>query len=544
MTPTRTRWPFFIALVVGVSAVAIVSYFILAKPRGEAVPASGGRYVEGVTRATDRINPLFAGPNPTDTDVASLVFSGLVRLSPDGTPQPDLAQRWEITGNGQSYIFHLRPGLAWQDGQPFSSDDVVFTFRAIADPNFKGDPALAQVMQGVVVTARDPQTVEFKLEQAYAPFLSYLTVGILPQHLLGGLTADQLFNAPFNAHPVGTGPYAFKSGGEGGVTLESNPTYYLGPPKISTFEFRVFAGQGALLAALREGSIDGALLGAGLERAELDVLRANAAYTTHALTGTAFEIVYLDTRLPVFSDPHVRLALRQAIDVRALIASAGNGYGVPVVAGIPSDSWAFTKMDGPKFDPGAAASALEQAGWARRSDGIRRKGDVSLSFTLATANDAASVALANEIARQWVAIGAAVRVQPLDGSSFVNGVLLPRKFQAALAVVDPGADPDPYPFWHSSQVAPPGRDLASYADPRIDDVLERARQTTDTRRRKDLYALFQAYFLADMPSIPLFAPASIYVQSTRVHGFTGSLLFTPASRFHDVNAWYIDTRVR
>ncbi len=544
MTQTRTRWPFFIALVLGVSAVAIVSYFILANPKGEAVPASGGRDVEGVTRPPDRINPLFAGANPTDSDLASLVFSGLVRLSADGTPQPDLAQRWEITGNGQSYIFHLRPGVAWQDGEPFSSDDVVFTFRAIADPNFKGDPALAQLMQGVVVTARDPLTVEFKLEQAYAPFLAYLTVGILPRHLLDGLDANRLFNAPFNAHPVGTGPYAFRRSSDSGVTLESNPTYYLGPPKISTLEFKVFPDQAALLAALRQHSIDGALLGADASRAEIDVLRASAAYTVHALTGTEFDIVYLDTRLPVFSDPRVRLALREAIDVQALIASAGDGHGVPAMAGIPPGSWAYTKTDAPRFDPGAAATALEQAGWSRRSDGIRRKGGVSLSFTLSAANDADSVALANEIARQWSAIGADVRVQAVEGSSFVSGELLQRKFQAALAVIDPGPDPDPYPFWHSSQVTPPGRNLASYADPRIDDLLERARQTTDTQRRKDLYALFQAYFIADMPSIPLFAPASIYVQSARVHGFSDSLLFSPASRFHDINAWYIDTRVR
>src|SRR5690242_1003137 len=138
MTARTTRWPFFIALVVGATAAAIIGYFILSDRPGEAVPSSGGQYTEGVLRAPDRMNPLFAGPNQTDADVASLVFSGLVRLGPDGTPQPDLAERWDITGNGQDYLFHLRQGVAWQDGEPFTSDDVVFTFRAISDPSFKG----------------------------------------------------------------------------------------------------------------------------------------------------------------------------------------------------------------------------------------------------------------------------------------------------------------------------------------------------------------------------------------------------------------------
>jgi peptide/nickel transport system substrate-binding protein len=543
MTPQRTRWPFFIALVLGVSAVAVLSYFILSDQKGEAVPASGGHYTEGVTRAPDRINPLFSSANQTDADISSLVFSGLVRLGPDGTPEPDLAERWEVTGNGQSYVFHLREGIAWQDGEPFTSDDVVFTFRAIADPNFKGDPALAQLMQGVVVTARDPLTVEFKLEQAYAPFLAYLTVGILPRHLLDGMDANQLFNAAFNTHPVGTGPYSFGTSTTTGVTLKSNSTYYLGPPKISTFEFRLFADQPTLLAALRSQDIDGALLDTA-SKSDLDALASDGHYTMHTMAGSAYDIIYLDTRSPIFSDPHVRAALQRALDVQTLMTLTGTGRAAPAVSGIPAGSWAYSKAELPAFDPGAAASALEKAGWARQSNGVRSNGGQALSFTLSATNDPSSLAIAKEIAGEWRAIGADVTVQQLDASTFVNDELLPRKFQAALAVVDPGPDPDPYPFWHSSQITPPGRNLASYSDSRIDDVLERARQTTDNQRRKDLYTLFQNYFLADMPSIPLFAPSSIYVQSTRVQGFSGSLLFTPASRFTTVAGWYVDTRTK
>jgi ABC-type transport system substrate-binding protein len=125
----HTRWPLFVALVGGVSAVAILWSVVLSNPGGEAVPASGGHYVEGVTREPERMNPRFAGANPVDADIASLVFSGLVRLAPDGMPQPDLAERWEITGGGQSLRLPPAPRRRLARRAEFSAEDVAFTFR-------------------------------------------------------------------------------------------------------------------------------------------------------------------------------------------------------------------------------------------------------------------------------------------------------------------------------------------------------------------------------------------------------------------------------
>jgi peptide/nickel transport system substrate-binding protein len=540
---TQTRWPFFAALVIGGLAIAVFWYAILSNPRGEAVPASGGHYVEGLLRAPERINPLFAGTNQTDGDLASLVFSGLVRLGPDGTPQPDLAERWDVSNNGQDYVFHLRNGIDWQDGEAFDADDVVFTFRAIADPGFKGDPALAQLMQGVVVSARDPLTVEFKLEQTYAPFLAYLTVGILPQHLLQGLDPNQLFNAPFNAQPVGTGPYVFGRRTANGVELTSSPTYYLGPPLISTFEFRVFADETSLEAAVRTHAVDGTLLDASVQPELGKLVKSDPGFALHELGSTSYFTIYLDTTAPQFSEQPVRQALLQAINVQSLIDDVAGGAGTSAGFGIPKQSWAYTDLQLPPFDPGAAARALETAQFSRDRDGIRSDGTTRLSFVLSTTNEPLQIALARNIAMQWRAIGVDAQVQPMDASSYVDSVLLPRKYQAALVAVDPGPDPDPYPFWHSSQIAPPGRNLANYSETRIDDLLERARQNTDSTRRKSLYALVAGYLIAATPSIPLYAPVYTYAQSTRVHSFSESLLFTPAARFANVNEWYIATRV-
>jgi peptide/nickel transport system substrate-binding protein len=535
----------FGALVLGGVAVALFWWVTLENPEGEAVPASGGRYVEGVLRPPERVNPLFAATNSTDADLVALIYSGLVRLAPDGMPEPDLAERWEITNNGQRYVFHLRRGLAWHDGQAFSAEDVVFTYRAIADPGFKGDPSLAQLMQGVVVTARDPLTVEFQLEQTYAPFLAQLTAGILPRHLLRDLDATQLYNAAFNVQPIGMGPYRFiRRSEDGRVELEANSTYHFGPPRISDLELRVFSDERELLEALRSGGIDGALLGEDITNDELTPFASDSRWRTFELASARYYMLYLDTRSPLFDDRDVRRALFQTLNRDALLQNVAGGHGTLRGTGIPEGSWAWTGVEVPAFDPGAAATTMELEGFFRARDGVRSNADGErFVVSIATASEPRRAAIASDIARQWQAIGVSADIQALDPGSFVEEMVLPREYEVALLLVDPGVDPDQYPFWHSSQIPPPGLNLANYRDSRIDDTLERARQTTDVARRRDLYALFSGYLIASMPSIPLYAPSYVYVQSSRVHGFAPRLLYTSATRFAQTGDWYVETRV-
>lgn len=539
----HTRWPFFMALVVGVSAVAILWYAVLSNPKGEAVPASGGTYVEGVLALPQQVNPL-AAQAPAEQDVASLVFSGLVRLGPDGTPQPDLAERWEITENGQAYVFQLRDGVEWHDGEPFGAEDVVFTYRTISDPAFGGDPALAQLMQGVVVTARDELTVEFKLEQPYAPFLSRLTTGILPSHLLKDIDTRELFSAEINTHPVGTGPYRFVQRTDDRIELQSNATYYLGPPHITTFELRALPGPSGLAEALRSGRIDGALLGPEASASDVKFFRESGRFETQDLTSATYHGVYFDTRSDLFNDKTVRSAFWRAVNVQSLIDETADGRGTPANIGIPPESWAAPDVELPEFEPGAAARALEAAGWVRGLDSIRQKDGVRLAFALSVVNQPQQLAIAENLAKQWEAIGAAVTVEPVEPDAYIEQRLLPRDFQAALVTVDPGPDPDLYPLWHSSQIEPPGRNLARLSVQALDDDLERARQTTDTQRRRELYTDVARNLVDAAAQIPLFHPQYVYVQRGGVHGFAASILFTPSMRFSNVNEWYVNTRVR
>jgi peptide/nickel transport system substrate-binding protein len=542
----HSRWPIFGALVAGIGAVAVMWYAVLADPAGETVPASGGSYVEGVTRPPERINPLFAPSNPTDADISALVFSGLVRLGSDGVPLPDLAERWEITGNGTQYVFHLRDGVAWHDGpdQRFDADDVIATFNALADPEFRGDPALPEFMRGVIVTARDVRTVEFRLEEPFAPFLAQLTLGILPAHRIAELNADDLYNAGFNALPVGTGPYRVVGRTRDGVVLEANSTYHFGPPHVSKIEFRVLPERAGLVEALRDGDVDGGLFPPDTSDAELGLLADDDRFVLHGLPGTSANVVYFDTRLPVFADVAVRGALVQGVNQQAVIDENAGGRGTPTDTGIAQASWAHADTPGRGFSPGDAARALELAGWARSSDGIRANAGVRLSFTLSAPNEPSRVAIAENVARQWRAVGAEVEVIPIESTTYVDEHLLPRAFQAALVEVDPGPDPDPYPFWHSSEAAPPGRNLSGFSSPDLDDVLQRGRFTADITRRKELYEDFASFIIAGAPFVPLYTPQWTYVQRRSLQGTGPALLSSPSLRFGNVHEWYTQTRVR
>lgn len=542
---TSNRWPLLAALIFGGVVLSLFWYITLDDPPGEAVPAQGGTYVEAVARPPERVNPLFSSANETDAALVQLIFSGLVRLGPDGTPEPDLAERWEITNNGQRYLFHLRRGVAWHDGELLDADDVVFTYRQIADPDFAGDPSLKKLMQGVVVTARDPLTVEFELEQTYSPFLAYLTVGILPEHLLGGLSATQLFNAPFNQQPVGTGPYRLTEQPDGQtVRLSASSVYYFGPPFVSTMEFAIHTSVGDAAAAVRDGEADGVLLGEDAPVSDVDALRELDGVLVHDVAGAPFYQVYLNVNRAPLDDEEVRRALQQGVDTATLIATVGGGRGVPAVVGIPPETWAAGEIEPPPYNAGDAATDLELAGYFRARDGIRaNSAGQRLAFSLLTTDDPLRMRIADEIARQWRFIGAAATVEVVDAGTFLDARLGARDFDAALLLVDAGPDPDLYPLWHSSQAGPPGLNFSGFRDSRLDNALERGRQTTDSERRKDLYDLSAGYLLTAMPAIPLYHPTYAYAQSRDLVGSETPTLLTPAMRFWNAASWYVATRV-
>ncbi len=543
--PNRPRWPLLVTLMAGVGALIAVTYLASSSPAGEELPARGGAYVEGVAGAPARINPLFATFNEVDRDLASLLFSGLVRLGRSGEVEPDLAESWRVAPDGRTYSFQLRSGLFWHDGEPLTASDVLFTIRAIQDPEFRGDPVLADLYRDAQVEAPNNTTVIVTLPSPFAPFLARgATVGILPEHLLAGLDAAALFDAPFNTQTVGSGPFRLAELALDRAALQSFDSYHLGRPFLDQLELRFFPDSATLLTAVVEDEVDGAFFRPGLDADEVALLDGEDSRRRTVLYGTAHSVVYLNPAVAAFAQADVRRALQLGLDRGTLIEQALGGQALPIDSPIARDLWAHESFpDAYAFDLEQAQGLLDTAGWPLGPEGRARDG-AALSFTLASSDDPVQARVAEEIARQWNELGARVTVETSGASQFVEDVLLPRQFEAALVTIDPGPDPDPYPFWHSSQSLGQGRNLVAFSNPDADRLLEDARQTTSASTRFEDYRAFQEIFARELPAVLVSTPAYQYVVPKDVQGVQPGLLATLGARFRNVHLWYVETEPR
>ncbi len=535
----RGQWPLLLLLIGGVAAFAIVwSAGPFARQGGGSGPP---QYTEAVVGAPRNVNPLLASLNEVDRDLSSLVFSGLTYLGPTGEVLPDLAQSWEVSPDGLTYIFHLRPQVRWHDGQPFTAQDVVFTYSLLADPAFPGEPALSQFWRQVQCEALDSLTVQCKLPEPFAPFLAYASIGILPSHLLKDVKAADLPNLSFNRAPVGTGPFRLLQMDEGRALLGRNPDYHLGPPHLERLELRFYPDVHAALTSLHRNEVQGLLLGPIVAQEDLDALASQERYRFITANRTTYTVIFFNTESPPLNDQKVRQALSLLIDRNAITAGLLAGQALPADTPMPPGTWAHnTAVEPRRADRKAAQQLLSEAGWQRGQDGLWRKDRQELRLVLVTDDDPVRQAIAREAARQLREAGIVLLVTPVGAQEMIQDYLIPRNFQMALFSVDPGLDPDPYPAWHSTQVSPEGRNVTGYADLDSDRLLEEARKTTDLTRRQALYYRFEDLFREKAPAVVLYYPLYTYVVNERLKGVDPGVLFYPASRFVNVWKWEIE----
>jgi peptide/nickel transport system substrate-binding protein len=510
------------------------------------VPVRGGTYVEGVLGYSEAINPILAPrmvqANPVDQDLSALVFNGLTSLDHSGRISPSLAVEWQVLEDGAIYEFRLRPGVRWHDGAPLTSADVAFTVQAIQDPGYQGDPSLADLWRNVRVETPDDETVRFELAEPFPSFINYTTVGLLPAHLLGNVPATELPEHEFSTrHPVGTGMFKVESISPDRVVLAANQDYWRPTPFLDRVEFWFYAGWEDLLADYEQGQIHGfhppqiAYLSALAAMPELQIYSAESA---------GYGIVFLNLAgeaTPFFQEKEVRQGLLYALDRQMLIDTHLRGQALVAHSPIAPMSWAYDpSVREYGYDPERAIGLLDASGWMDTdADRIRDKDGIKLSFTLLTGDDASLASMAEEMARQWQAVGVEVQVRQVS-SEAANEAVRSRDFDAALVQVGLTADPDPYPLWHSTQ-AEAGQNFSGYASEEADVVMEEIRSTADIDELTRLYHSFQHIFAEDVPSLLVYYPIYTYAVDAQVRDVQLSPLFYSSDRFRNIEDWYIQT---
>jgi peptide/nickel transport system substrate-binding protein len=458
---------------------------------------------------------------------------------PTGTVQGRLASRWEVSPDGRTYAFTLRPNARWSDGSPVTADDVVFTVRTVQDPQFPG-ALLNQSWKDIIATAVDANHVRFALPGHNAGFLANLELlNIVPAHVLAGKTMAELASASPNLNPVGTGPFRMVANLGDRIQLERNP-YAWRRPWLDSFIIRSFPSQAAALDALDRAQIDGL---ANLTPSAAAQQRANTQVTV--LTTSTYQyaelLFNLKTEEPYFQDVRVRQAVAKAIDRTAIIRDVLGGQAVPDDSPIPrSITWAYdSAAQQPPYDLTAAAKLLDDAGWTM-VNGIRSKGTTTLSFGLTVSSDVPPYErVAETVARQLAQVGIVAEVRPVTTASLIHDYLNPRTFDMTLTAFDNGPDPDVYSFWHSSQAHPGGFNFAGMKkNVFIDGDLEDGRNTLDLTARAKAYATFQEDFAKEIPAIFLYSPRYVMAVNRRIHGVRLDSAIESEERYAYVSDWY------
>jgi peptide/nickel transport system substrate-binding protein len=563
------RWQ-VIVVASGVALLATLLTYVAVSFTTSLIPARGGTYIEGMVGQPRAINPLLCHYNDVDRDLCSLVFNGLVRLDPQGVPQPDLAARApEVSPDGLVYTVTLRNDVRWHDGQPFTADDVLFTINLIRAPSFPGPEDWAELWQTVEISRVNAHNLAFRLQQPYAPFADYLTLGILPAHVLRAVPPAELVATDFNLRPVGTGPFkvetvAIARGQIDHVILSANSNYFGSQPFLDRIEFKFFADDASVFNAYRAGQVQGI---ARVPYSELPRLRQFPRLNVFSAPVAGYSLVFLNHAspdVPFFQDRKVRLALFAALDRQQFVNQIFQGHGLSMPSPLLPGTWAFDpaltpvapdvdraralldeagwKLERPTNDPrpvGSAASALGGDVPLALPPGVRNKDGRALMFALVTNNDAVHIAMAKTMAEQWAAIGVSATVKAVP--MVVTNYLAPHSFEAALIDFSLAGDPDPYPIWHETQ-ASGGQNYGNYKDRDMSEILEQARRTNDRAVRWKFYQRFQKMFMEDMPALPLVQPMFTFAVDERVRGVQIGPLEYTSDRFRNVTDWYVVTR--
>ncbi len=540
-TTERLLFVFFFALlcITGFLIVWGLNSHILTK-----VPRRGGSLQEAVVGSPRFINPILA-LSDADEDLTSLIYSGLLRATPEGGIINDLSKEYTISPDGLEYTVVIRDDAVFHDGTPVTASDVEFTVRKAQDNSIKSPKRVN--WDGVLVQKIDEKTIKFTLKQPYAPFIENLTMGILPQHMWGSLDSDQFVASLLNTEPIGSGPYKLKKvkRNSGGLPVYYDlvpfSKYTLGEPYIEHITLRFYMNEEDALEAYTDGSVDSVH---GVPPQQVDSIVRKDTTIMHAPLPRVFGVFFNQNQAPLFTRREVRIALDTAIDRDRIVGEVLSGYGTPI-DGPSSNSVAETASSSEERAQ-QARDILTRNGWKQNPDtGIMEKKSgnetVSLAFSISTGDAPELKEAAVLIKEAWEKIGADVEIRVFETSDLNQNIIRPRKYDALLFGEVIGRDSDLYPFWHASQRNDPGLNIALYANIKADRLLEEMRAITDPALREEKYDAFVDLLKEDMPAVFTYSPDFIYLVPSKVKNLKLGQAISPAERFMNVYEWYIET---
>ncbi len=524
------------------SALAVAGGLVLAAcaprvptaepPARAASPSPGGHVIFGTISDARTLNPVLASDNVSD-EMWHLLYERLVTADPKtGEIRPRLAESFTVSPDSKTIMYVLRDGIRWSDGSPITGDDFTFTVEAVMRSQKSPRKSVFQDIvgakeygqgqaDGIAGITVDGKKIVVQLSKPYCPGVYAIgaNVGILPRAEFGRYldpkdASKNLDDAPENIAPrLVSGAFRFKEWVPNDhITLEHNDAFFLGRPNLDQFVNRVVPNATALAAALETGEVD---VSAALDARDADALRRVGSLDVASYLAPGYTFIgwnQLRGRKEFLRSKPLRQALAYGLNMQQVVASVYFGQGQKMVAHTPPISWAYSAdgLNPYDFDPARAQQLIEADGWRKGADGVYARDGQRLAFEIVTnSGNSAREALLQVATEQYRQIGVNVTPRTESFEALVDRLQKSRDatygdqgghdFDAVILGWSLNPDPDPYAFWHSSQIGSGGFNFVGYKNAAVDQALDDGRSRCGVNERKDAYRRVNTQLNEDQP---------------------------------------------
>ncbi|MDD5687617.1 MAG: peptide-binding protein [Elusimicrobia bacterium] len=479
----------------------------------------GDYYIEASIGDASYLNPVLSSDSASG-DINNLVFNGLVKYDKNIIIVGDLAESWNVSDDGKVIIFNLRKNVKWHDGQPFTAEDVKFTYEKLIDPKVK-TPYSSDFELVTKFEIINPHKIKITYKKPFSPGLISWGMGIIPKHIFSAKNGESVdFNThPANRKPIGTGPYKFVEWKtDEKIVLEANSDYFEGRPNIAKYIYRIIPDESVQFLELRSETIDSMGLTPDQYNAYQSFFKN---YNKFRYPSFGYSYLAYNLLNPLFKEKKIRQAIAYSINKKEIIGGILLGYGVPATGPFPPTSWAYNPdVKDYEYNPEKAKDIFKSFGWKDSdNDGWLDKNGKKFEFTLITNQGNKSRSIAAELIQEHLKkVGIKVNIRILEWSTFIHQYVDKKNFDAIILGWALSRDPDQYGIWHSSQRKEGQYNFISYENKEIDKLLEEGRVIFDIKKRQKIYRRMHEILADEQPYTFLYIADALPVIHKRFIG--------------------------
>jgi peptide/nickel transport system substrate-binding protein len=506
------------------------------------IATTGGIIKEGIIGQPQYINPVLSFSNDInkpDRVLEYLIYPSLFRLDKTGNLSNELVDSYTVGDNGKEYIFKLKSGINWDDNTPLTIDDIIFTLQTIQNPAYNSP--ISSALKGVSITRVDDSTLKLNLNSSYSPFLSNLTFGILPKHIWQNLEPSAFLLSEANLKPIGAGKFKYKSiqkkkdGNIASITIEKNPNYFGEKPNIENFTLVFYSKEEEMIQDFKQNNLQ------AMTQLKSS-LSDSSRYQLNAMNiPQSFGIIF-NIKDPLLSNKEIRQSISNAINRQPIINDILQNQATLINGPLTQFNQYYVPTD-VAFDIEKAKKTLDDANWKDiDGDGIREKDNKKAEFTILVANGNKVDEVTKTLQAQIREIGIQMNIELVSFADLSANQIRDRSYQALFLGLGLNIYPDPYIYWHSSQITSPGLNLSQYTNINTDGYLETARTNTDINVITSSLQQFQQQITSDVPAIFIYSPKYLYYTNPIIKNITVSIGNSSVDRYASISEWSVKTK--